>query len=267
MDANLIARVCETYAYHGQLGLQQFNLSHCAIVIDSANPDVWSSNKVYAVVASRPDEVELLFCELSEPFKHTDYLHFIIDPLTPAPFEAALVVGGFVELEATLQMVRASSTKKPAKLSPRPDLEILPVQTHSDWDLLLQLVLADHAEGARTLGALSNTVSAGIVASFRAKAPSCQFFLGFHDARAVAYGSGTVCDNGMGMVEDLFTLAAYRGRGIASNIIEHCVAYCAELGAKDFLIGSHVSAPPKNLYQNLGFQPVCVTREYFRKYS
>ncbi len=172
MDANLIARVCETYAYHGQLGLQQFNLSHCAIVVDSANPNVWSSNKVYAVVASRPDEVELLFSELYEPFQHTDYHHFIIDPLTPAPFEAALVVREFVELEATLQMVRAS----PAKLAPRSDLEILPVQTHSDWDLLLQLVLADHAEGARTLGALSNTVSAGIVAGYRAKAPNCQFF-------------------------------------------------------------------------------------------
>ncbi|MBT5334327.1 MAG: GNAT family N-acetyltransferase [Gammaproteobacteria bacterium] len=91
--------------------------------------------------------------------------------------------------------------------------------------------------------------------------------MGYHDARAVAYGSGTVCDNGMGMVEDLFTLAAHRGRGIASSIIEHCVAYCAERGAKDFLLGSHVTAPPKKLYQKLGFQPVCVTREYFRKYS
>ena len=263
MDTNLIARVCETYAYHGQLGLQQFNLSHCAIVVDSANPNVWSSNKVYAVVASRPDEVELLFSELSEPFQHTDYHHFIIDPLTPAPFEAALVVREFVELEGTLQMVRASR----AKLAPRSDLEILSVQTHSDRDLLLQLVLADHAEGARTLGALSNTVSVGIVAGYRAKSPSCQFFLDYHDARAVAYVSGTVCDNGMGMVEDLFTLAAHSGRGIASSIIEHCVAYCAELGARDFLIGSHVPAPPKKLYQKLGFQLVCVTREYFRKYS
>ena len=263
MDTNLIARVCETYAYHGQLGLQQFNLSHCAIVVDSANPNVWSSNKVYAVVASRPDEVELLFTELSEPFQLTDYHHFIIDPLTSVPFEAALVVREFVELEGTLQMVRASR----AKLAPRLDLEILSVQTHSDRDLLLQLVLADHAEGARTLGALSNTVSVGIVAGYRAKSPSCQFFLDYYDARAVAYVSGTVCDNGMGMVEDLFTLAAHSGRGIASSIIEHCVAYCAELGARDFLIGSHVPAPPKELYQKLGFQLVCVTREYFRKYS
>ena len=262
MDVNLIARVCETYAYHGQLGLQQFNLSHCAMVVDSANPNVWSSNKAYAVAASGPDEVELLFSELSAAFQHADYHHFIIDPLTPTLFEAELVVREFVELEATLQMVRTN----PAKLVPRPDLEILPVQTQSDWALLLQLVLADHAEGARTRGALSNTVSAGIVAGYRAKAPSCQFFLGYQDAQVVAYGSGTVCDNGMGMVEDLFSLPAHRGRGIASSIIEHCVAHCGELGAKDFLIGSHVSAPPKKLYRRLGFQPVCVTREYFRKY-
>lgn len=263
MDANLIARVCETYAYHGELGLHQSDLSHCAIVVDNANPNVWSSNKVYSVTAALPWEVELLFSEISVPFQHTDYHHFVIDPLTPASFVAELVVREFAELQATLQMVRTS----PAKRLERPDLAILPVQTQSEWDLLLQLVLADHAEGARTFGALSNTVSAGIVAGYRAKTPSCQFFLGYCDGRAVAYGSGTLCDNGMGMIEDLFTLPAHRGRGIASSIIEHCIAHCDEHGAKDFLIGSHVTAPPKKLYQRLGFQPVCVTREYFRKYT
>ena len=260
MDVNLITRVCDTYAYHGQLGLDRLGLSHCSAVVDYDNPNVWSSNKVYAVSASLPQQVEKLFRELDEVFQHTNYLHFMMDPRTPNSFAAELVIRDFVELQATLQMVRVS----PAKLSLRQDLEIVPVLRQAEWDLLLQLVFSDHAEGARTQGALSTAVSTGIVSGYKAKAPSCQFFLGYHDAQAVAYGSGTVSDNGMGMVEDLFTLPAHRGQGIASSIIEHCIAYCSNLGAKDFLIGSHVSEAPKKLYHRLGFQPVCVTREYFR---
>ena len=81
----------------------------------------------------------------------------------------------------------------------------------------------------------------------------------------MAHGLATVCDNGL--VEDLFTLAASRARGIASSIMERCVAHCGGLVAKDFLIGSHVTEPPKKFYPRLEFQPVCLTREYVRKYA
>lgn len=263
MDASLlplIPRVCETYAFHGQLGLKKFSLSHCSATVDYDNPDVWSSNKVYAVDARNAEEFDVLFRELDEIFRHTTYLHFVVDPETPEEFIAELVLRDFEELEPTVQMVRVDGAE--SHTSSR--LTMAAIQTPHDWELLFGLVLADHAEGARTQGILSEAISTGIVDGFKARSDECQFFLSFMNDEPVAYGSATLCTNQMGMVEDLFTLPVHRGQGIASAVIEHCVAHCESLGAKDYLIGSHASQTPKKLYRRLGFQPVCVTREYLK---
>ena len=256
----LVPRVCETYTFHGQLGLKKFSLAYCSATVDYDNPEVWSSNKVFAVDARNAEEFDLLFSELDDVFHHTSYLHFVVDPETPEQFVAELVLRDFEELEPTVQMVRvegASSYKSSG-------LTLIAVKSSRDWDLLFALVLADHAEGARTQGSLSEEVSAGIVDGFKARSDTCQFFLAFLNDEPVAYGSAMLCTNNMGMVEDLFTLPAHRGQGIASAVIEHCVAHCESLGAKDYLIGSHVNQQPKKLYRRLGFQPICVTREYFK---
>lgn len=79
-----------------------------------------------------------------------------------------------------------------------------------------------------------------------------------------AYGAGVLCANGLGMVEDLFTLPAFRKRGIATAIIARVIAHVRRQGAYQVLIGAHATEPPKRLYAALGFTPVCVTREYIK---
>ena len=81
---------------------------------------------------------------------------------------------------------------------------------------------------------------------------------------AGAYGASVLCANGLGMVEDLFTLPTFRKRGIATAIIARAIAHVRQQDAAQILIGAHTTEPPKRLYAALGFAPVCVTREYIK---
>jgi ribosomal protein S18 acetylase RimI-like enzyme len=66
----------------------------------------------------------------------------------------------------------------------------------------------------------------------------------------------------MGIVEDLFTLPAYRRRGIATALIRHAVAYARDRGMTTMLIGALAEETAKSLYVSLGFVPQCLTRHY-----
>jgi GNAT superfamily N-acetyltransferase len=110
-------------------------------------------------------------------------------------------------------------------------------------------------------------VTRGIVAGYRKKAPSYQFFLARVDGVDCAYGAGVLAPNRIGMVEDLFTLPAFRKRGIATALIAHAIAHVRHQGADQILIGALATAEPKRLYARLGFDPVCVTRQYIKHLS
>ena len=150
------------------------------------------------------------------------------------------------------------------RATPR-DLDFRPVTTDADWHSLYTLVRHDHAEGGRTEGRIIPAeVTQGVVASYRKKWPAYQFFLAREEGVDCAYGAGVLCANGMGMVEDLFTLPDFRKRGIATAIIARAISHVRGQGAEQILIGALATEPPKRLYAALGFSPVCVTREYIK---
>jgi GNAT superfamily N-acetyltransferase len=95
-------------------------------------------------------------------------------------------------------------------------------------------------------------------------ANTTHFFLAREDGVDCAYGAGVLCGNGMGMVEDLFTLPTFRSRGIATALIARAIAHVCSQGAEQVLIGALTTEPPKRLYVALGFVRVCVTQEYIR---
>ncbi len=94
-----------------------------------------------------------------------------------------------------------------------------------------------------------------------------QFFPACEVGVDCAYGAVVFCANGMGIVEDLFTLPSFRKRGIATAIIARATAFARDQGAEQILIGALASEPPKRLYAALGFSPVCVIREYIKHVS
>lgn len=259
--SKLIRLACETYAFHGQLGLDCMELPQCCLVRDQANPNVWSSNKVYDIKIDAPEHISSMMQAVEEWFQGNAYRHFVIDPYTSDFFSAYLALNDYAEQVPILQMILTGAL---------PDLkgglELIPVTSADHWDILYSLVRQDHQEGARTQGRrLNEMVTQGIVEAYKRKASACQFFIAVLDGVRCAYGSGINGPNGMGMVDDLFTLPNFRQRGIASAIIAHCVEFVRNRGAGPILIGGHVSDKPKKLYFRLGFQPICLTRSFIKK--
>jgi len=58
-----------------------------------------------------------------------------------------------------------------------------------------------------------------MITILRRKAGTVKFYLAALAGQAVAYASKVECPNGLGMIEDIFTLPVARDRGIASALI------------------------------------------------
>jgi len=253
-------RVCAAYAWQRALGHQSVRDDSCRIVTDRAHPDVWDANHVSEVRARTAADIERVLRHADEALAHCRHRMFVVDPLTPAAFSARLALDDYRELDPTVQLILAG----PLRADP-PPYALRPVRSEADWQSLHALLREDHAEGGRTHGGpMPEHVTQGMIASYRSKAPAYQFFLANDDGVDCAYGAGVHCDNGLGMVEDLFTLPAFRRRGLATAIIARAVAHVRDLGADEVLIGAHAADTPKRLYAALGFAPVCLTREYIR---
>jgi GNAT superfamily N-acetyltransferase len=103
-----------------------------------------------------------------------------------------------------------------------------------------------------------------LVASKRAKAPSVRYFIARADGVDCAFFSAWPGENGVGKLEDLFTRAEYRGRGIGTALIAACVDDARARGAGPVLIGARLDDTPKQMYASLGFRPLCYQRSYLR---
>ena len=257
----LVVRVSDAYTFHASLGQETHALAYGHVIRDRDNPDVWMSNAVHGATAETPEERTLLFDDVERLFEGYSYRQFIVDPVTPSTLTAALALGGYEEKTAILQAVLLGDFSRPV-----PDITIAPVTSDKDWEALHALVRIDHEEGERTKGyPMDETITRGIVEAYRKKEGPCQFFLAQVDGTPCAYGSGVNCPDQIGMVEDLFTLPEFRKRGLASAIIKHCIDYVRERGAGPVFIGAHVNDTPKDLYHRLGFEPLFLTRTYFKE--
>ncbi|WP_408640491.1 GNAT family N-acetyltransferase [Sphingomonas jeddahensis] len=122
------------------------------------------------------------------------------------------------------------------------------------------------AEGARTGGKLlSPELSASIVVAYRAKDGPYRFHLVQIGDQAVAYGALAVAPSGAGMIEDLFTLPAFRRRGVASALIAHFTADLAARQCACVFLGAIVGDRARRLYAKLGFRPLMLTRCWVRR--
>jgi len=255
--SDLVARVCAAYDWQRALGNEVVAHPLCTVVRDRAHPDVWDANHVSGVRAATAEQIAAVLRAADAGLAHCAHRLFAVDPLTPPAFVARLALDDYAELTPTIQLVLDGALR-----AAPPAVDLRPVTSEADWQSLAALLAADHAEGVRTSGPLPAHVTAGMLASYRAKAPAYQFYLARVAGGDCAYGAGVRCDGDVGMVEDLFTLPSHRGRGIASAVIAHAVADLRRRGAGPVLIGAHADDEPKRLYAKLGFDPVCVTRQY-----
>jgi GNAT superfamily N-acetyltransferase len=256
-----IEQISATYAWYQGYGNRVDRQALATYVHNLEHPDIWDANHVSGVRAGGGAAIEQVLRHADRVFAHCAHRCVIADPLTPEAFVARLALDDFKELPPTIHMVLEGPLAARGA-----DIELRAVATDDDWRVLYELVRLDLLEGKAARGmTIEDDIARGIVAGYRSKAAVSQFFVAAIDGVICAYGSTVVGPYSMGIVEALFTLPAYRRRGIATAMIRHAVAHARECGMGPMLIGALADEAPKRLYASLGFEPRCLTRQYLRE--
>ena len=257
-DRRLIA---DAYRWQRRLGHRVIETPCCGIVADPARPDLWDANHADAVSAEDDAAIDAVLAAMDAHLGHSDWRVVHTDCFTPDRFLARLAYLGFEERPVVVQMAcdRLTPTADPG-------IEIVEMRGEADWDALAGLVLADVEEGRRT-GHLPLDVDfvRGMVANYRLKIPDYSFHLALRDGHAIAYGAMALAPNGMGMIEDLFTLPSVRRQGIASALIAHFDGKLRAMGARGLFLGAVAEEEAKTLYYRLGFRPVMLTHCWVKR--
>ena len=261
MPNNLARTIAEAHRWQRRLGQREIATTHCHVVADPAQPDLWDSNHADEVTAETQHEIESVFATMEKHLGHTSWRVFHTDCFTPDAFLARLALDDFNEQFVTIQMALHGDLADRGA-----SVELRPVADDADWLALLQLVCADHAEGYRTGGLdLPPEFSAAVVASYRAKCGAYHFHLAIRDGTPVAYGAYAAAPNGAGMIEDLFTLPSARRHGIATGMIAAFADRLRAAGCHTVFLGALATEQPKRLYSRLGFRPAMLARTWVRK--
>jgi GNAT superfamily N-acetyltransferase len=145
------------------------------------------------------------------------------------------------------------------------DATLRGVESEADWAILRELVEADFGEGGRSGDVTPRGVVSGLFAGYRAKREFAPFYIAEASGVPCAYACAAHCPDGVGIIDDLFTLPAFRGRGIASGLIAHGVARLRAAGARNVFIGALARERAKRLYAKLGFAPLMISRKWVKR--
>lgn len=250
--------IAEAYRWQRRLGHSSLETPYCHIVANPAFPNVWDANHADAVTARSKAEIDGVFAAMDDHLRHTPWRVVHTDGFTPDAFLARLALDGYQERPVTIQMALLG---RPADLGTAIDLH--PVVSDLDWRELQRLMELDYAEGRKTGDLeLSPEFVSSAVAAYRSKGAAYQYNLVIRDGEVVAYGAFAIAPNGVGMIEDLFTLPSARRRGVATAVIAAFVDRLQALGGHTIFLGALASETPKRLYARLGFHPVGLARTW-----
>lgn len=260
-EGGLIRRACATYQGYLELGNEVFAADGATFVRNRACRLRHDANFVGAVRAGTQPEIAALLERVEREFAGYGHRKFSIDPLTPLPLSARLIVEGY-PAETTVQLLLESELRA----APR-EVDLLLVESEQDWAAYTRLQALDWSESLEKAGR-AETGTAEVLSHFtiakRAKSPAVRTWLARADGDARAYFSSWPGIDGLGMIEDLFTQREYRHRGIATALIAHCVADARARGAREVLIGADANDTPKRMYAAMGFRPLFTTQSYSR---
>ena len=210
LAVDLRARIAEAYPWLRALGNRAIESPFGRFVVNPEIPDVWDANHLQRPRAKTAAELDALLAMMDEVFAHCGHRMVMTDGLTPDAVVARLLADGFRELDATIQMALTGELAEVAG----PPLDFAPVDDEAAWAELYRLMRADHEEGRRTNHMIvPEKVTRGMISNLRRKAGPMTFYLAALAGRPVAYGAKVECPNGLGMIEDIFTLPVARIQG------------------------------------------------------
>jgi GNAT superfamily N-acetyltransferase len=232
-------------------------------VVDREHPNVWDANHLQHPRAVTATEVDALLVMMDGVFAQCGHRIVMTDGFTPDGVVARLLADGFRELDAKIQMALGGELANVAG----PPLDFVAVSDEPTWAELYRLMRLDHEEGRRTHHmVVPDEVTRSMIVALQRKAGPMTFYLAELAGRPVAYAAKVECPNGLGMIEDVFTLPEVRNQRIASALIAEILRRLrSEIPTCPVFLGAHALQGAKHLYRRLGFQPVTVTREFLRQ--
>jgi ribosomal protein S18 acetylase RimI-like enzyme len=243
------------------LGNETFEAAGAVFVRNTALPRVWDANHIARVTACTPDEIDALLARADQDFAFASHREYDIDPFTPPEFVARLAQDGYRADDALVMLLEGDLRGG----RPKP-FDIRPVETNADWEAYGTLLRIDWQEDQRDRREPEDaSVADDMLAARRAKSPAARYWLAWLDGIAVSYLLSWEGTEGVGQVEDLMTHPDYRHRGLATALIHHCVADARAHGAGPVVIVADPTDTPKQMYEALGFGPLCVKRNYLMR--
>jgi GNAT superfamily N-acetyltransferase len=257
-DIDLIEKACETNAHYLALGNEQFQAHGATFIRNRSTPSRYDANRVVLVRTDDAAELVDLLNRLEVEFDGFAHRGLEVDALTPPQLEAALVHAGYSVSEYLVLALEGDlhATAKP--------FDIREVLTDADWETYRALDELASQAWDPAFPAPDQATLGDFLRSKRLKSPPARVWLAFVADVACAYLSSWPGDNGVGIVEDLFTHPDYRHRGIATALIAHCVEDARNRGARPVIINADPKDTPKQMYSAMGFRPLYITRSYWR---
>jgi GNAT superfamily N-acetyltransferase len=260
IEDRLLARACETLAGYLALGNETIASDRACFVRNRAASSIYDANHGTRVRVASEGEIEAVLAAAEELFAGFGHRRFDCDPFTQAAFEARLVLEGY-RGETALQLILEGALRA----SP-PPVEMRLARDEADWQSLRRLIRMDHQETAERerRPVHGESVSGQMTEVKRAKCPPLRFWIAQVGDLDAGFLSSWPGENGVGLVEDLFTAPEFRRRGIAAALMVRAVEDARQRGAEPVLIGARPADSPRRIYASMGFRPLCVTRHYLK---
>ena len=256
----LTDRALATNAGNFALGNEVYELLGATFLRGRASPDIYDANHVADARPTTPAQIEEFLAAVDREYKAAKHRRFDVDYRTPPEFVARLTLEGYEREDGLLSLLEGELLGPPPK-----EFDIRPLETEADWEAYWELMLQDWREHiARQKRKVSDKIGRQMFDTKRLKQPPVQYFMAYVEDKPVAYFNSWAGIDGVGQVEDLFTLQKFRKRGIARALIHHCVADARAKGAGPVIIAADPKDTPKRIFAGMGFRPVAVHSHYTR---
>ena len=254
----LTDKALATDAGYFALGNEAFELLGATFLRSGASPDIYDANHVADARPTTLGQIEGLLAAADREYKAAKHRRFDVDYRTPPEFVARLALEGYEREDGLILLLEGEMLGPPPK-----EFDIRPLETEADWGVYWELMLKDWREHiAQLKRKVKDEIARQILQVKRLKQPPVQYFMAYVRDKPVAYFNSWAGIDGVGQVEDLFTLPKFRKRGIARALIHHCVADARAKGAGPVIVAANPADTPKRIYAAMGFRPVAVQSHY-----
>jgi GNAT superfamily N-acetyltransferase len=255
-EADLIARVCETYEAYLALGSESFEADGALFVRNRDIPNRYDANHAGLVRAEAPEQIEALLRRVEAEFAGYTHRAFELGPQTPPQFVARLLQDGGYTWRDSLHLVLDGELKA----TPQP-ADIRPVQDEAQWQALDEL---EHMSWGSDPPDRRAPFEQSRVYN-HLKTPPVRWWLAYVDGTPRAFLNSWEGNNGVGQIEDVFTHPKFRHRGLATSLLAHGVADARAHGAGPVIIGCDPYDTPRLMYAALGWRPLHVVRHVVKQ--